>query len=819
MLCVRIIPHYTKIFTNWPGEYGNYVNFAADDAIFHMRLVHNTLHHFPWRVFFDPFTYFPYGSYTAFGPLFTFIIAGLALIIGFGSPSPELVNHVAAYIPPVMGALCLIPVYFITRKIFGKSAAILSAFILTFLPGEFLHRSALGFIDHHIAEVLFSTTACAFLIHALVSKNKRAALIYGLLCGTTFGLFFLIWQGAIMFGAIFLIFFITQLLIDHIRNNNTNYLLFLFSATCIPPLIILLPYASTIPFRLYPSNNIPILAIIIAIFSVCYLLHSVLKHKQLGRDLYPLALAAVFILIIFTLNKYSPQTSSLISYGCKLLFHPGIGMLTVSEMHPTIIGYDGKIAIRLFWDSYYWSMPLAIIGLCLLCYRAHKNQHPAEVFLLVWTLVIIASACAQLRFNYYLAINVAILAGYAFYFLFNLANYLAPKRKFYILVKKLGISVLFFFLAFLIIDPILLSLIDNQLPSGSSISHELYNTLIWLKTHTPDPQGKSINKNFDYTSGYYYIPKNLKLYYNYPKSAYGIMSWWDLGHQITYIAQRIPNANPYQQGIIDNSTTTGAALFFTSNDEEKATKNLNKIGTRYILITEEMATRKFQSMGLWSNDTSGWYDSTTVRLKLLKKTINAKVPIDSQKFLQSMISRLFYYDTNGLQHFRLIYEDEGSYNLQIKKVWLDKKDKHILNIRTKDIVLSFKNYDVALNATKKINNVYYERPPVKSIKVFEKVRGATISGKVPNNIANNTPIKLTLKLKTKYGRIFAYQQTTKLNHGKYSFVVPYPTTSMRAIDYSYDIEPIGNYQIQINNKITEVFVSEDAVMLGKNIQV
>ena len=80
MLSIRIVPVYTKIFTNWPGEYGNYVNFAADDAVYHMRFVHNTIHHFPWRVFFDPFTHFPFGSYVAFGPLFTIIIATVALI-------------------------------------------------------------------------------------------------------------------------------------------------------------------------------------------------------------------------------------------------------------------------------------------------------------------------------------------------------------------------------------------------------------------------------------------------------------------------------------------------------------------------------------------------------------------------------------------------------------------------------------------------------------------------------------------------------------------------------------------------------------------
>jgi len=109
-----------------------------------------------------------------------------------------------------------------------------------------LNRSTLGFVDHHIAEVLFSTTTCVFLIYALDAakslgftfsnikqQNHRPTLIYGLFCGITFGLFVLIWQGALMFGAIFLIFFITQLFIDRINNNSTDYLLFLVGTTYI----------------------------------------------------------------------------------------------------------------------------------------------------------------------------------------------------------------------------------------------------------------------------------------------------------------------------------------------------------------------------------------------------------------------------------------------------------------------------------------------------------------------------------------------------------------------------------------------------------
>ena len=63
--------------------------------------------------------------------------------------------------------------------------------------------------------------------------------------------------------------------------------------------------------------------------------------------------------------------------------------------------------------------------------------------------------------------------------------------------------------------------------------------------------------------------------YAYPDAAYGIMSWWDYGHLIETVGHRIPNANPFQQGI--GSVTTGVAgssPFFLAENESQAEKVL-----------------------------------------------------------------------------------------------------------------------------------------------------------------------------------------------------------------------------------------------------
>ena len=87
----------------------------------------------------------PGGEPVNAGPFFDWLIAGAALVIGIGAPSPRLVDLVGAYTPPVIGALTAVPVYFLGRELFSRRAGLWAAFIVGVLPGQILLRSALGF--------------------------------------------------------------------------------------------------------------------------------------------------------------------------------------------------------------------------------------------------------------------------------------------------------------------------------------------------------------------------------------------------------------------------------------------------------------------------------------------------------------------------------------------------------------------------------------------------------------------------------------------------------------------------------------------------
>ncbi|GEM_PF-428986 len=164
-LLIRTVLPYDTVFKDT-------VRFASDDAVFHMRLVENALFgdHFPRRLFFDAYTHFPHGTYLHFAPLFDQIIIFATWIIGLGLPTRALMEAVGAYYPAILGALVVFPVYIIGRELYNKYAGVIAAVVVAVLPGQFLSRSIIGFTDHHIGEVLFSTIAVMLLILAL----KRA---------------------------------------------------------------------------------------------------------------------------------------------------------------------------------------------------------------------------------------------------------------------------------------------------------------------------------------------------------------------------------------------------------------------------------------------------------------------------------------------------------------------------------------------------------------------------------------------------------------------------------------------------------------------
>ena len=858
MLYIRIVPSYSSVFTNWAWVNGtSFVNVASDDAPEQMRMIFNTIAHFPIREMYDPFTHFPFGSPIHFGPFFTLMIAFASIVVGLGHPSTQLIATVAAYSPAVLGALCAIPTYLIGKKLFGRNVGILAAFFLAFMPGEFLGRSMLGFVDHHVAEVLFSVLTIALLAYAIDSakksdlslekiKNKdikaiKKPLALAFLAGVAYALYILEWPGALMIGFIIFAYFAIQAVIDHMSGKPLDQMLIVATLLYLVPAVLVLPYSlQDLHLELmYYSITQPFFMCMAVVGAwALYAISTVMNKRKVEKILYPVVLAGLVIVGLLIISLVTPAIYSLILAGFKV-FTPNGGMLTVAEAKPTYLDDSGNFSLNRFWYDFVWGFPLAIVGLLLLLYRVFKNRRPAETMFLVWNALMFVAAFTQIRFTYYFAVNASLLSAYVALEVFNAFGAEKFRSSLVKKVKSLGelpeflqknagkttalavVAALFILMASAPVTPLGIwpiaplgnPITTIQAASGPGTSYEWFESLNWMRTNTPDPQGSPVQSNFDYLNGTYTEPTGGQRF-AYPSGAYGVMSWWDYGHEITYIAQRIPNANPFQSGIIENNGTWAHPSSSLSQNETAAYDNLNWLGSRYVVIDNAMATGKFYAMTAWINDTDDWYTSASVNLG----TGNSfSLPLDSSKFYNSTTYKLYYGDGTGMSHFRLVHDSAGDYTVTFK--YADVTSNYINYYASQ----SFSDYNTAYQfytqaekptwVTQGQSFIWDARLPEKQVKVFEKVTGATITG----SATSGAMVNATLQLQSDSGRAFNYTQSVVASNGTYAITVPYATDAMNGAGYSYSVKATSKYVITYDNQSKEVEVPEEAVMDGKTI--
>ena len=605
-LFLRVYLPYDQVFT----KVG--IKFTSNDTYFFMHLVDNLIHNFPSHTYVDTYLIYPGAGGVSIN-FFVWLIAVPAWIIGLGSPSQHIIDVVSVFLPAVLGALTVIPVYFIGRELFGRWAGVLSAALIAILPGEFLGRSILGFTDNHVAETLFTAVTMMFLILAVKTASQRQLtfhhiknrdwsvikkpLVYSLLAAIFLGIYIFTWLGALLFVFIAFIFFVIQFIIDHLKRKSTDYLCFVGVIFFFVALIMALTISSSILYL--ASLFIAVLAML-----VLRIISASMATRKINPVYYPLSLfglAGVAVGLLYVVDR-SLFNSML---GAFVIFRPAGVQLTTIEMQPLISPiYGNPFAIA--WGNFNISFFFSFISLAILLFLLFKEGKAEKSILLIWSLVILVATLGQRRFGYYLAVNVALLTGYLCWKALEMAikglstetgtaRRLASRRakqsrSFPLTVNHvvvvLSVLVIFFGVFFWNIEPaIAVASTAPYAPSDAWV-----NSLTWLKDNSPEPLGSP--------DVYYQIqPRVLPgEVYRYPASAYGVMAWWDYGYWITRIAHRIPNANPSQDPI----AILNVASFFTSQNETAAADIRQKLGSAYVVIDYETTLSKFWAIITWA---------------------------------------------------------------------------------------------------------------------------------------------------------------------------------------------------------------------------
>ncbi|MDP4228340.1 MAG: STT3 domain-containing protein [Bacteroidota bacterium] len=315
------------------------VKFATNDAWYHMRTLNVLLENYPHRMFFNPMTNYPNGSYIHFGPLFDQMMAITSLVLGMGHPSSHLIDTVGAYFPAILGALTVIPVYYMGKYLGGHKTGILAAILIAFAPGQFLSRSMIGFTDHHVAESLFSTFFMMFFMLALISAKEKKLhfedvfnknfsvlkepLLYSVLAGVMYSAYQLSWPGGSLFLLIALVYAIFQYVLDNFLNESSDYLGFTGVVTFLVGTILILPFVHPdMGFSLYYYSWFHVITALGAMagFAALSFIERGFKRKQINAYYYPLLILGAGILGLIITSIVSPSLYSLIIQAPSTVF-------------------------------------------------------------------------------------------------------------------------------------------------------------------------------------------------------------------------------------------------------------------------------------------------------------------------------------------------------------------------------------------------------------------------------------------------------------------------------------------------------------------
>ncbi len=872
LIVAAAVSLFLRTYYNWKLVFtDNGVVFSSEtDAWYHMMLARGVVINHQ-RLWFDPMTNFPNGTTLHFGPFHSWAVAIVSEILGLGNPSMHLVDTVGAIMPAVLGALLVFPIYFIGRELAGKSCGLISALIIAVIPGQVFSRTTLGFTDHHAAEILLSTVAMMFLLMALRSGRRmtfdslkddwskfKSPLIFSALSGLFLGLYIDAWSSGFLFVGVILFFVFWQSIFDHMKGKSVDYLGIIAAIAFIVAIIPILPFVKPYYgfnhyyYSLFQPTSLLIGAAAALVFA---LLSRYLNQKGLKRYYYPGSIAAATLIGTGILYIAIPQFTRPLLAGLSIFQQKTGGAATIGEASPLFANVNNVLTwfpgigwIEGIFSFHTNSMialllttfTFALVALLLLAFRNIWRQRPVDIAVLSWSLIMLVMILAQNRFGYYYGVNVAVLTAFLVVYILqklgiedmdlDIDNLKDPSRLVRSNLKTIAAAIFIF--ALIILPSMSWSTVYARGASGPD--SDWLTSTAWLKDNTPSP-GMELYEKYQY-------PGSGK--YEYPDSAYGIMSWWDYGHLIEVVGHRIPNANPFQQGIGSvTQNTPGSSPFFLAENESQAEKVLAELdqnrsrymNTKYVMVDQQMATGKFHAMAAWSGISNSNYLGGFLQEQGGEY---GQFQIWREPYFKSMTARMFFFDGSemaGNQGIGLSYKgmeiEEGvvvpvlteapkisSNFTELEEFVRTSKEKgYMAEIGSTSPAVSA----IPLEALQHFRLVHESETPVTSsgqkwVKIFENVPGAVVVGSAPAG----TPVMASIDIQTNQNRMFEYRQSNVSNSdGQFVLVLPYSTEGPISGGTQFDTKAGGNYTLYVGDVVYGLRVPEEYVLEGASINI
>ena len=560
-----------RVWAPWDDVLGSSrVNFLETDAWYHVRLAESQVRNFPHRITVDPYAA-PGGQYVAVAPLLDATIATAAFLSGGRQASTGHIERVAAVVPALVGVLAVAAVWLLATLAFDRRAGLLAGLLAAVLPGHFLDRTLVGFVDHHALEVLLSFATLAGVVYGSAP-----------VAGVFLGLYLLAWASGSYFVFILALWIALTAILSPERRVAEAKLAAITGAIALA-----MVFAFQDP-GLYRYNTQIAALVGLIVVSLALMWFADQLVKAIG------ALAVVSVVVVGLAWLLVPDLVNQVASDLNR-FRPDPTRMAVLEARPLFL-YTGNWTWSQPWTFFrsgFYVGLVAVLGLAAVTWRSRRADH---LLIVCFTVVNYVATVGQNRFGYYLVPATAVVIAWLAVKVLDWggvphADNPTPKvTNRWPLQRELAVVLV----AGVIVAPNLVPAMITTTRSGGMPSY-WFEAMEWLRDKTPEP----------FTSpGYYYARYGEAN----PPASFTVMNWWDQGYWIVQTARRVPVSNPTQSGAPDS------ARFLTATTESAALSMLGSHRSRYVIVDWELPFRngddgslagRFQNLADWAGIPTG----------------------------------------------------------------------------------------------------------------------------------------------------------------------------------------------------------------------
>lgn len=549
------------------------VNFLETDAWYHVRLAESQVRNFPHRITVDPYAA-PDGQYVAVAPLLDTTIATAAFVTRGRNAPEQYVEKVAALVPAIAGVLAVLAVWALATVAFDRRAGFIAGLLAAVLPGHFLDRTLIGFVDHHALEVLLSFATLAFIAYGVVAG-----------AGVSLGLYLLAWASGSYFVFILAVWVVLAAIVAPERRASAGRFAAIMAGIA---LAIVLVFQDPDLFR-YNTQVAALAGLLLISLAVMFFADQVVK----AIGIIAVAGLAIGLLVWMLMPGLFNQVVTDLNR-----FRPDATRMAVLEARPLFL-YTGNWTWSQPWTFFRSGFYVGLVAVPALAIATWRSRRVDHLLILCVTVANYLATFGQNRFGYYLVPSTAVAISWLAVRILDWggvphAENPHPRRGRPLPFQR---EIAVIAVAGLIVAPNVVPAALTTTRVGGMPAY-WHNAMEWLRSNTPEP----------FAQPDYYYARYEK---TNPPAAFSVMNWWDQGYWIMQTARRVPISNPTQNG------AGKAAAFLTATEEPAALSMLAADRAKYVIVDWELPFRegpdgslagRFQNLADWAGiPTSRFY--------------------------------------------------------------------------------------------------------------------------------------------------------------------------------------------------------------------